>query len=98
MKKLMLALAAGAALVAGAAAAQDVERGRMLHENHCRMCHDSIAYKRGERIAKDYAAVRAQVTRWQTNTGLRWSQDDIDNVAAYVSQHYYQHPLPGESK
>jgi mono/diheme cytochrome c family protein len=98
MMKMKLALAAGAALLAGAAGAQDVERGRMLHETHCRMCHDSIAYKRGEHNARDYAGVRAQVTRWQTNTGLRWSQEDIDNVAAYVTRRYYQYPLPGDGK
>lgn len=78
--------------------AQDIERGRMLHENHCRMCHDSIAYKRTGHIAKNYAEVRAQVTRWQTNTGLHWSQEDIDNVAAYLVQRYYKFPPPTEAK
>jgi hypothetical protein len=77
------------------AQAQDLERGRMLHENHCRMCHDSIAYKRGDRIAKDLAQVKAQVTRWQTNTGLQWSEEDIDSVTAYVARRYYNYPLTG---
>ncbi|MCW5619821.1 MAG: hypothetical protein KIS79_01770 [Burkholderiales bacterium] len=78
--------------------AQDLERGRLLHENHCRMCHDSIAYKRGDKIAKNYGEVQAQVTRWQTNTGLRWSQEDIDSVTAYIARRYYQYPLPTEAK
>lgn len=77
--------------------AQDLERGRMLHENHCRMCHDSIAYKRGDRIAKSETDVRAQVTRWATNTGLRWSETDIDSVSAYVARRYYKF-VPGEGK
>jgi len=85
-------------LVPAAASAQDLDRGRLLHENHCRMCHDSIAYKRGEKIAKNYTEVQAQVTRWQTNTGLRWSQNDIDNVAAYIAKRYYEYPIPGEPK
>lgn len=93
-----LILLAGAALGAPAAGAQDLERGRLLHENHCRMCHDSIAYKRGTRIAKDVAQVKAQVTRWQTNTGLRWSQADIDSVTAYVVQQYYKYPFPEPGK
>jgi mono/diheme cytochrome c family protein len=88
----LLALAACAATPAATAA--DLERGRMLHENHCRMCHDSIAYKRGERIANDYAQIKAQVTRWQTNTGLRWSEEDIDNVTAFVAKTYYKLPVP----
>jgi len=94
-----LAAAAGAVLFGAAGAqAQDLERGRMLHENHCRMCHDSIAYKRGDRIAKDLAQVKAQVTRWQTNTGLQWSAENIDSVTAYVAKTYYNYPLTGGKK
>ena len=72
----------------------DLERGRALYENHCRMCHDSLAFKRGDTIAKDYEEVRAQVNRWQTNTSLRWSAEDIDNVASYVAKAYYKLPCP----
>jgi mono/diheme cytochrome c family protein len=82
----------------GTAGAQNLERGQSLHENHCRMCHDSIAYKRGEKIAKNYDEVRAQVVRWETNTGLHWSPEDVDNVAAYLASRYYKYPLPGETK
>lgn len=77
--------------------AQDIDRGKMLHENHCRMCHESIAYKRSGHIAKNIEEVRAQVTRWQGNTDLRWSDEDIDNVTAYVAQRYYKFaPLPAK--
>jgi mono/diheme cytochrome c family protein len=89
----LLALAASA-LAPAAANAADLERGRMLHENHCRMCHDSIAYKRGNKIANSYAEIKAQVTRWQTNTGLRWSEADIDSVTAFVAKTYYNLPVP----
>jgi hypothetical protein len=88
----LLALAISAVPVAANAA--DLERGRMLHENHCRMCHDSIAYKRGDKIASTYAEVKAQVTRWQTNTGLHWSEADIDSVTAFVAKTYYKLPVP----
>jgi mono/diheme cytochrome c family protein len=81
-------------LASGTALAADLERGRMLHETHCRMCHSSIAYKRDEKIAKTYDEVRAQVIRWQTNTGLRWSEEDINNVASYVTRSYYKIPCP----
>ncbi len=93
-----LAWAALAWVGVGTAGAEDLERGKTLHENHCRMCHDSIAYKRGEKIAKDYAEVRAQVVRWESNTGLRWSQDDMDNVAAYLATKYYGYSLPAPQK
>lgn len=58
------------------------------------MCHDSLAFKRGDTIAKDYGEVRAQVNRWQTNTSLRWSAEDIENVASYVAKTYYKLPCP----
>lgn len=72
----------------------DLDRGRMLHETHCRACHDSVAYKRDKKIATTYEEVRAQVVRWQTNTSLRWSDEDIDNVAAYLVKTYYKIPCP----
>ena len=72
----------------------DLERGQVLYENHCRMCHESIAFKRQDKIARNYDEVRAQVVRWQTNTSLRWSAEDIDNVATYVARTYYKIPCP----
>jgi len=83
-----------AACALAPAFAEDLDRGRMLHENHCRMCHDSIAYKRAGNLAKDPAQIKAQVTRWQTNTGLRWTAEDIDSVTAYLAATYYKYPLP----
>jgi len=74
--------------------AADLERGKMLYENHCRMCHDSVAFKRDEKIAHTYDEVRAQVMRWQTNTSLHWNAEDITNVASYVAKTYYRIPCP----
>ena len=74
----------------------DLERGKLLHDNHCRLCHDSIAYKRSSAAAADYAQVRAQVVRWQSNTGLRWSEEDVDNVTAYLVQTYYKLTPPAK--
>ncbi len=80
--------------LASAAGAADVERGKSLHETHCRMCHDSVAYKREGHIAKSYDEVRAQVTRWQNNTSLHWSEADIDDVTSYIARTYYKLPCP----
>lgn len=74
--------------------AADLARGRALYENHCRMCHESLAFKRGDKIAKDYEEVRTQVNRWQTDTSLHWSAEDIENVASYVARTYYKIPCP----
>jgi mono/diheme cytochrome c family protein len=81
-------------LASGNAVSADLERGQALHETHCRMCHDSVAYKRDKKIAATYDDVRAQVVRWETNSSLHWSEEDIDNVAAYLAKTYYKLPCP----
>jgi mono/diheme cytochrome c family protein len=95
--RILIGLLMCAAVVADSSAhAADLERGKLLHDNHCRMCHDSVAYKRDSTAVKDYAQIRAQVVRWQSNTGLRWSSDDIDNVTAYLAQTYYKLAAPAK--
>jgi len=87
--------AASVLLFASATApAADVERGRALHDTHCRMCHTAAAYKRDSKAAQSYEGVRAEVVRWQKNSSLRWSDDDIDNVTAYLAKTYYGLPCP----
>jgi mono/diheme cytochrome c family protein len=90
LSSVLLATAFG--LAAGTALSADLERGQTLHDTHCRMCHDSVAYKRDKKIAATYEEVRAQVVRWQTNTSLRWSDTDIENVTAYLAKTYYKLP------
>ncbi|PWT76961.1 MAG: cytochrome C [Proteobacteria bacterium] len=87
-------LALALCFAASSAISADIDRGKSLHETHCGMCHDSVAYKRDSRIAKTYEEVRAQVTRWQTNTSLRWSDQDIEDVTAYLAKTYYKIPCP----
>jgi mono/diheme cytochrome c family protein len=92
LRSVLLTVAFG--LATGNAVSADLERGRALHDTHCRMCHDSVAYKRDKKIAATYEEVRAQVVRWQTNSSLRWSEEDIDNVTAYLAKTYYKLPCP----
>jgi hypothetical protein len=35
------------------------------------------------------------VVRWQGNTGLAWSDDDIIAVTRYLNDLYYRFPAPG---
>ena len=95
-RQLSACFLAGAVLVVAAlaAGAADAERGRNLHDTHCRMCHTEAAYKRDSKLAKSYEDVRTQVARWQTNSSLRWSDEDIDNVTAFLAKTYYGLPCP----
>jgi mono/diheme cytochrome c family protein len=95
---LLLCVSAATMLTTANARGQDLERGRMLYENHCRMCHDSVAFKRGDHVARNLEQVKAQVNRWQTNTGLRWSAEDIDSVTGYVAKTFYNYPVSNDKK
>lgn len=61
----VLALAFG--LSGGSVPAAHLNRGRALYDTHCRQCHESVAYRTKQKIAKTYVEARAQVVRWQTN-------------------------------
>ena len=87
-------LIAAFGLASGTATSAHLERGKLLHDTHCGMCHDSVAYKRDKKVAATYEEVRAQVVRWQTNTSLHWSDEDIDNVTAYLAKTYYNLSCP----
>jgi len=77
-----------AAALTGAQAA-DPERGRLLHGTFCQGCHDESVAKRESRVAKSYQELRRQVARWQSNTGLNWQTEDVNDVTAYLNTTFY---------
>ena len=50
---------------------------------------------RDRRIATDWTSLKAQVFRWQSNTGLGWTDDDVVAVTRYLNALYYRFPAPG---
>lgn len=69
--------------------AQDLQRGKALHDTHCTACHDTRIYTRKNRVAKDAAAIRAEVDRWRRNISLSWEPADIDAVSSFLASRYY---------
>lgn len=69
--------------------AQNVERGRDLYENHCVKCHTAQVHGRKNRTALSLGDLREIVDRWQSNQGLRWRPDEIDDVVHYLSTTRY---------
>lgn len=67
-------------------------RGEMLYKNHCIACHTTQVHWREQRLAKDWASLRVQVRRWERNTGLSWSDEDVEAVSRYLNQLYYEFP------
>jgi len=67
-------------------------RGELLYETHCIACHTTQVHWRDQRLVGDYASLVAQVVRWQGNTGLGWTREEISEVARYLDATFYHLP------
>ena len=78
-------------VLSGVAFAQveNPQRGRLLYENHCTGCHNSVAHTRTNHKATNAQEVRAQVTRWAGELKLQWSTQEIGDVSRYVAGRFY---------
>ncbi len=65
-------------------------RGELLYSLHCLSCHSTNIHWRKETLVKDMSTLRAQVFRWQDISGLNWSDEDIGEVARYLSVVHYR--------
>jgi mono/diheme cytochrome c family protein len=72
----------------------DEERGRALYELRCGTCHSESVHGRQKRVAADFHEVRAWVGRWSAHLGLRWTSEEIDDVAVHVNNAYYRYKCP----
>jgi mono/diheme cytochrome c family protein len=67
-------------------------RGALLYTSHCITCHTTQIHWRLDKLATDWDSLKFQVSRWQSNTGLLWSDADITAVAQYLNKTIYQYP------
>lgn len=95
---LRAALLAAACIAAQAApaAAPAPTRGELLYTTHCIACHNSQMHWRDQRLATDWASLRAQVRRWQEAGQLGWSDDDIREVVRYLNDRIYRFPVDAD--
>ena len=70
--------------------AADTERGKMLYENHCMSCHESVLHIREDRRAKALGEIYWQTTRWAVMQQLEWRYDDVRDVAQYLNNQFYK--------
>lgn len=82
------------ALLCSAAQAQvqptPATRGALLYENHCGACHSAQMHWREKRSAHDWNSLRRLVRHWQAEARLKWSEDDIDDVARHLNDTIYR--------
>ena len=83
-----LAAAAGSA----GQSVPDLERGRALYQNHCVVCHTSKVHRREPPLPITVDELRAIVTLWARQEGLRWNRDEIEDVAQYLDRAHYRFP------
>ena len=74
----------------GEGQAADTERGKMLYENHCMSCHESVLHIREDRRAKALGEIYWQTTRWAVTQQLEWRYDDVRDVAQYLNNQFYK--------
>lgn len=70
----------------------DVERGRLLYDNHCIVCHTSKVHRRIPPLPMDIGQLRLIVSAWAKGQQLRWSDDDISDVVEYLDRTHYRLP------
>jgi mono/diheme cytochrome c family protein len=80
--------------MAGEAAAADPGRGRTLYEARCDGCHAQSVHGREKRAATDFDSIRGWVRRWSGNMKLAWSDEEVDDVAAWLNSRYYRFACP----
>ena len=66
-------------------------RGELLYSTYCIACHTAEIHWRDKRLVTDWASLKAQVRRWQANTGVVWSESDIGEVTRYLNELYYHY-------
>ena len=74
--------------------ARDTTRGELLYSTYCIACHNTQVHWRDKKIATDWATLRIQVNRWQEVASLKWSNEDITEVARYLNTLHYHYPAP----
>ncbi|HEX6006398.1 MAG TPA: cytochrome C [Burkholderiales bacterium] len=79
-----------AVLPAEGADIPSVERGRLLYENHCVVCHTPNIHRRPNRVPLNAAELRDIVNGWQREEKLRWSEQDVADVVQYLRETRYK--------
>ncbi len=79
---------------AGAQPMRDATRGELLYSTHCIACHSAQVHWREKKLVTDWTSLQSQVRRWQGVARLRWSNEDIAEVARYLNALHYRYPTP----
>lgn len=93
---LFLCLLCGLNTLAIAEGKHNEARGKLLYITHCNACHTTQIHWRGQKLAKDWEGLLAQVRRWQYIGGLSWSEDEVTDVAYHLDTLFYHYKNPAQ--
>ena len=82
------------------ASAQDlerVERGRLLYETYCGLCHYERVHARLHTKVKSTGELRDMVARWAPQTKHAFTPDEREAVVEYLNASHYRIGLPGRN-
>jgi cytochrome c2 len=91
MKRLLpLCLAITVAGTPALAVAADAANGKTLVQDNCTSCHDTGVYTREDRKVTTLGGLEKQVRRCELSLGLKWFDDDVADVVAYLNDNFYK--------
>jgi len=77
--------------------AENLERGKSLHNENCTTCHKKMypgdgsgIYTRADKRIETLDGLQIQVNRCKDSLGFKWPEDQIDDVVAYLNKQYYK--------
>ena len=93
MKRVHHILFAAAVLLTGIpAGAAQPDRGRLLYDIFCRHCHLTEIHMRLNSKVHSLDDLTRYVRLWSDELQLRWSEDDVADVASHLNRTYYEPP------
>lgn len=72
------------------ALAEATLRGKLLYENHCTSCHESLVHIRERHTVTSLPQLQAQVRRWADYAKLKWGKDEVEDVVRYLNNRHYR--------
>lgn len=88
----VLVLGSGMAQAADASTllSTGAKRGEALYQANCTRCHDTSVHSRPNSIIHSLDALEKRVRFCETNARLKWSDEQIADVTAYLNQTFYK--------
>ncbi|RJQ47801.1 MAG: cytochrome c [Gammaproteobacteria bacterium] len=89
-KSAALIILSAAFMLCGLTQAADAKRGEALYQANCTRCHDTSVHTRPNSIIHSLDALKKRVRFCETNARLKWSDEQIEDVTAWLNQTFYK--------